>query len=197
MPPSPSTRVRITGGHWRGRVLPVLSHPGLRPTLAQHRERLFNWLQFDCAGAGVLDAYAGTGILGLEALSRGADFAIFLERDPAVARVLAQQVTALGANAQVVTTDAITWIGQSTQAFDLILLDPPFAPKALQHSLDAVLQSNCVHPGTLIYTEQSLPAQTLDAPGCVLWKQRKKGRIEQALWRVKHRGHEANSNGCD
>lgn len=185
MPPRPlTTRVRITGGCWRGRLLPVMIHPGLRPTLAQHRERLFNWLQFDCAGAAVLDAYAGTGILGLEALSRGANRAVFLEREPAIAQLLRQQVVAFGASAEVVTTDAAHWIALQTQPFNLILLDPPFAPKALQQSLSAVLQSACVAPGTLIYTEQALPADAIAAAGCELWKHVQKGRIEQSVWRV-------------
>jgi 16S rRNA (guanine966-N2)-methyltransferase len=151
--------------------------------LAQHRERLFNWLQFNCAGATVLDAYAGTGILGLEALSRGAAAAVFLERDTTVARVLQQQIEALGACAEVITTDALTWITQCAQPFDLILLDPPFAPKALQQSLTVVLQSRCVQPGTLIYAEQAVPSEPIACPGCSLWKHAVKGRIEQLLWR--------------
>lgn len=177
-------RIRITGGQWRGRVLPVTAHPGLRPTLAQHRERLFNWLQFHCAGATVLDAYAGTGILGLEALSRGAQHGTFLERDAQVAQVVRQQVAALAAPAEVITTDATLWLAQNTHPYDLILLDPPFAPKALQQSLTAVLQSACVQPGTLIYTEQAAPAAPLEAPGCERWKWSTKGRIEQSVWRV-------------
>jgi 16S rRNA (guanine966-N2)-methyltransferase len=183
MPARANPRIRITGGQWRSRVLPVTTHPGLRPTLAQHRERLFNWLQFNCAGARVLDAYAGTGILGLEALSRGAASAVFLERDATVAKVLRQQIEALGASAEVFTTDALSWVAQSTQPFDLILLDPPFAPKALQDSLTVVLHSRCVQPGTLIYAEQAVPSEPLSAPGCELWKHSIKGRIEQLLWR--------------
>lgn len=183
MPSRPNPRIRITGGQWRSRVLPVTTHPELRPTLAQHRERLFNWLQFHCAGARVLDAYAGTGILGLEALSRGAAAAVFLERDATVARVLAQQIEALGASAEVITTDTLTWVAQCAQPFDLVLLDPPFAPKSVQHSLTAVLQSRCVQPGSIIYTEQAVPAEPLSAPECELWKQNTKGRIEQRLWR--------------
>lgn len=184
MPARAPTRIRITGGQWRGRALPVTPHPSLRPTLAQHRERLFNWLQFHCAGAVVLDAYAGTGILGLEALSRGAQHATFLERDAALAQVLRQQVAALSAPAEVVTTDATAWLADHHRPYDLILLDPPFAPKALQQSLMAVVQSAVVQPGTLIYTEQSAPAQPIEAPGCERWKWATKGRIEQSVWRV-------------
>src|SRR5690606_41285183 len=79
---APSGSVRIIGGRWRGSKLPVASAPGLRPTSDRARETLFNWLQPMLAGVRVLDLFAGSGALGLEALSRGAGEALLVERDP-------------------------------------------------------------------------------------------------------------------
>lgn len=138
-PPSPQSRrparsgggqVRIVGGRWRNTRLPVPDLPGLRPTGERVRETLFNWLMPRIAGARVLDLFAGSGALGLEAVSRGAASAVLVERDPGLAGQLRQQVARLGAEAQVqvVQADALHWLRQQERAsFDIAFVDPPFA----------------------------------------------------------------------
>ena len=121
--------VRIIGGDWRGTRLPVADRDGLRPTADRVRETLFNWLQPMLPGARVLDLFAGTGALGLEALSRGAREAVLVERDPQLAEGLRQLVARLpgGDRAQVVCADALAWLRTAPGGFDLAFVDPPFA----------------------------------------------------------------------
>ncbi|QNP40143.1 16S rRNA (guanine(966)-N(2))-methyltransferase RsmD [Lysobacter solisilvae (ex Woo and Kim 2020)] len=128
MPAAPG-RVRIIGGRWRGTRLDVPMAPGLRPTSDRVRETLFNWLQPVLPGARVLDLFAGSGALGLEALSRGAASAVLVERDAKLAAALRTTATRLqgGEAANVVCADALGWLhGQPEAGFDLAFVDPPF-----------------------------------------------------------------------
>jgi len=124
-------QVRIIGGRWRNTRLPVPDLPGLRPTSDRVRETLFNWLLPALPGARVLDLFAGSGALGLEAVSRGAASACLVERDPALAAGLRASVAKLQAQAQiqVVQDDALRWL-QAPAAdapADIAFVDPPFA----------------------------------------------------------------------
>ncbi|QNH17410.1 16S rRNA (guanine(966)-N(2))-methyltransferase RsmD [Xanthomonas sp. SS] len=124
-------QVRIIGGRWRNTRLPVPDLPGLRPTSDRVRETLFNWLLPALPGARVLDLFAGSGALGLEAVSRGAASACLVERDPALAAQLRATVAKLQAQAQiqVVQDDALRWLqapGTDVPA-DIAFVDPPFA----------------------------------------------------------------------
>lgn len=140
-------KVRIIGGQWRGTRLDVADSPGLRPTSDRVRETLFNWLAPMLPGARVLDLFAGSGALGLEAVSRGAASAVLVERDPALAAAL----RAIGARLQggnavtVVQFDALAWLGSLPEAglepagFDLAFVDPPFAADLWQAVLPKLL----------------------------------------------------------
>ncbi len=121
--------VRIIGGRWRGTRLQVPQHPGLRPTSDRVRETVFNWLQPHLPGARVLDLFAGSGALGLEALSRGAASAQLVEADQQLALALQATIDRLDAatHAAVHAGDALDWLrsGQET-GFDIAFVDPPF-----------------------------------------------------------------------
>ncbi len=121
--------VRIIGGRWRGTRLPVPQMPGLRPTSDRVRETLFNWLQPWLPGAPVLDLFAGSGALGLEALSRGAASAQLVESDPQLASNLNAMGGRLdaGSQLQVHAGDALAWLRGGPEAmFDIAFVDPPF-----------------------------------------------------------------------
>ena len=125
--------LRIIGGEWRSRKLKFADVPGLRPTPDRVRETLFNWLQWHVPGARCLDLFAGSGALGLEALSRGARDVVMVEKHPAAAQALRDNLTLLGArNARLVHDDALRYLGRVTVAFDLIFLDPPFRQMLLE-----------------------------------------------------------------
>jgi len=123
-------QVRIIGGKWRNTKLPVPLAPGLRPSSDRVRETLFNWLMPRLGGARVLDLFAGSGALGLEAVSRGAAHATLVERDAALARQLRESVARLGAQGEVevVQADALQWLAQLPAGrADIAFIDPPFA----------------------------------------------------------------------
>lgn len=121
--------IRIIAGRWRGTKLTVPDLPGLRPTSDRVRETLFNWLQPMLHGARVLDLFAGSGALGLEAVSRGAREAILVEHDPKLAESLRRQIERLQAQqtVRVVCADVLRWLQAPLQGcFDLVFIDPPF-----------------------------------------------------------------------
>ncbi len=122
-------QVRIIAGSLRGSKLPVPELDGLRPTSDRARETLFNWLQNDIAGAQVLDLFAGSGALGFEAASRGAEVVVLVERNPIAMTSLVETKNRLKTdNVEVIHADALAWLPQqSGKAFNLVFLDPPFA----------------------------------------------------------------------
>lgn len=155
--------VRIIGGRWKRTPLVVKDLPGLRPTPARVRETLFNWLGQDLSGWRCVDAFAGTGALGLEAASRGASAVLLVEQDPTLARGLAAMVERLQGG-DVVTVqrgDAVSALRQRQGAgLDIVFLDPPFgegdANEALfRQALQAARQA--VHAGGLVYLEAPHP----------------------------------------
>jgi 16S rRNA (guanine966-N2)-methyltransferase len=137
--------------------------PDLRPTPDRVRETLFNWLQHAVAGSRCLDLYAGSGALGLEALSRGAREVHFVEQDAAAARNLTQQIARLGAErqAQVREMGAERYLKGPAQPFDVVFLDPPFKSGAVPAIALQLDQGGWLHPGSLVYLES---ARSLGAP---------------------------------
>lgn len=121
-------RLRIVAGNWRSRLLQIADVPGLRPTSERVRETLFNWLSPRIHGARCLDLCAGTGALGLEALSRGAAEVVFVEQSAVATKVLKSNIESLAAkNAEVLNLDARNYLRSSNRrAFDIVFLDPPF-----------------------------------------------------------------------
>jgi 16S rRNA (guanine(966)-N(2))-methyltransferase RsmD len=125
--PAPN-RLRIIGGRHRGRQIRVPEAPGLRPTPDRVRETLFNWLGQDLPGAHTLDLYAGTGILTLEACSRGAALAVAVDSNPALIRALRTAGAAMDIDAiETHVGDALAFARRETRSFDVIFADPPFA----------------------------------------------------------------------
>lgn len=178
-------QVRIVGGSWRNTRLSVPDAPGLRPSSDRVRETLFNWLTGQLAGARVLDLFAGTGALGLEALSRGADSAVLVERDPALARQLGEVVTRLQANdrARVVQADAVAWLEQQPEAcFDIAFVDPPFAAGLW----DAVLTRlpRLLAPGAWLYIESPHDLTPPLPAGYVLHREGSTREVRYALVRA-------------
>ena len=116
---SPSGRLRIVAGKWRSRLLPVADEPGLRPTSERIRETLFNWLASTIEGSRCLDLFAGSGALGLEALSRGAGEVVFVENSARAAAALKEAVNMLEASgARICKADAIKYLKSEPEPFD-------------------------------------------------------------------------------
>ena len=122
-----ANRLRIIGGDWRARRIRFLRRPGIRPTPDRVRETLFNWLALRMAGSRCLDLFAGSGALGLEALSRGAAAVTFVEQDRATADWLRDVVATLAPGRGVVVhAEALRWLEGPPAPFDIVFLDPPF-----------------------------------------------------------------------
>ena len=127
---------------------------GLRPTPDRIRETLFNWLQATIHGANCLDMYAGSGALGIEAVSRGAASSVLVEQDRKTAETLRESIKMLETDEIVVQqADALQWINTADQVFDIIFLDPPFGKNMIEQSLTLLAESGCVGKQTLIYVE--------------------------------------------
>lgn len=147
--------IRIIGGQWRSRRLPVLSAEGLRPTPDRVRETLFNWLAPYISGAHCLDLFAGTGALCLEALSRGAADVVMVERDPEAVALLRANIERLQAQgADVVAADALEYLAGRPRPFDIIFLDPPFAvAETMIRRCAERLADGWLKPGAHVYIE--------------------------------------------
>jgi 16S rRNA (guanine966-N2)-methyltransferase len=153
-----TNRVRIVGGELRGRRIEFPDAPGLRPSADRVRETLFNWLQGDVPGARCLDLFAGSGVLGIEASSRGAREVVLVEHSPAVARALRTTVAALGIErrARVVEADALAWLSnEPASPFDIVFLDPPFSSALLAPAVQTLERDGWLAPGALVYLERS------------------------------------------
>lgn len=165
-------QVRIIGGSHRGRKISFPSVEGLRPTADSVRERVFNWLGQDLTGKRVLDLFAGSGAMGLEAASRHAASVCLVEKNHQAARQLnnTAQQWAL-ASVTVVTGDALSFLQHTTQCFDVVFLDPPYAWQQWPALLQALALH--VHEDTLVYAEAArLPEWP---PGWTVWRSGKSG----------------------
>ncbi|MCO4322191.1 16S rRNA (guanine(966)-N(2))-methyltransferase RsmD [Aliidiomarina quisquiliarum] len=155
-------QIRIIGGRWRGRKLPVLDADGLRPTTDRLKETVFNWLQFKLADVQVLDIFAGTGSLGIEALSRGAAHVIFFEQEPASAQQLTTNLATLQAEniSQVHPGNALTLLAQASvqQACNLVFIDPPFHKNLANQAIELLAKHNWLAENALVYLETEVNA---------------------------------------
>ena len=159
-------RLRIIGGQWRGRRLPVPEAPGLRPTPDRVRETLFNWLAPTLAGSTCLDLFSGTGALCLEALSRGAAHATLVEQAAPVVETLRHNIETLKAhNAEVRHADAVEFLQGPVTPVDILFLDPPFASNLIGRCADLIEARGWVKPGGFIYIEAPHRLVSLPIPG--------------------------------
>jgi len=179
-------QVRIIGGQWRRTPLPVPDKPGLRPTPDRVRETLFNWLGQDLTGWRCMDAFAGTGALGLEAASRGAAQVLLVESDAALAASLETLRQRLQAGAvRVQRGDGLAALQQAAPAsLDLVLLDPPFGSgdlfgKALQAAARAVAADGHVY----LEAPRAWAGDELAASGLALHRHLKAGAVHAHLLR--------------
>ena len=175
--------VRIIGGRWKNTRISLAGNSPVRPTPVRARQVLFNWLNFDIAGMKALDLFAGSGVLGFEALSRGAANVVFIDNNQAVCsrlRANCHELSLAASQASVIHTDALKWLQQHEQGdWDLVFLDPPFDrldwyPRCLQ------LLKPRISSESLVYIENSRrhPPQLT---GYDVWKSKQIGEVQMAL----------------
>jgi 16S rRNA (guanine966-N2)-methyltransferase len=174
-------RVRIIAGEWRGRRIAIPEGTSVRPTPDRVRETVFNWLRDSLEGARCLDLYAGTGVLGFEALSRGAAAAWFVEQDAALIEALHATGRQLGAAPHVVRRDALAFLREpASTRFDVVFVDPPYT-----QPLDPVLEllPRWLEPRALVYVERPRSGGLPRVPGAQWLKQSYAGAVEYGLLR--------------
>ena len=189
--PGARNSVRIIAGRWRGRRVTFPDVAGLRPTPDRVRETLFNWLQNDIVDSRCLDLFAGSGALGLEALSRGAREVVFVEPAVAAARGLREQLAHLGGerSGRVAEMGAARYLRTPPpMPFDVVFLDPPFGEDFLAQYVPVLDTGNWLKIGALVYleNEKSMGAPALPARWEML-KSKSAGEVGYHLARVNAR----------
>ena len=177
--------LRIIGGAWRGRRIHFAAVEAIRPTPDRVRETLFNWLQMDVAGSRCLDLYAGSGALGLEALSRGASRVVFVEVDSGAARHLSQTLQDFQCDrGAVLTADVKRYLAGPSEPFDIVFVDPPYADHALADICGRIEQGGWLRPGGLAYLEDAAAAGApVLPPGWTLLRSKRAGAVGYHLAR--------------
>jgi 16S rRNA (guanine966-N2)-methyltransferase len=169
-----SNRVRIGGGTWRSRLLRFPDVPGLRPTPDRVRQTLFNWLGQELDGLACLDLFSGTGVMGFEALSRGAKDVVMVEKVPHAYKALLENKTLLQADmAKIFNMDALQFLAKNQQAFDIIFLDPPYNQGWLPKLLPQMQQH--LSADGMLYVEAEFSIQ--DGEGWRVLKHGKAGNV--------------------
>ena len=181
---SQAGQLRIVAGNWRSRLLQIADLPGLRPTSARIRETLFNWLTPGIHGARCLDLCAGTGALGIEALSRGASSVLFVEKSAVAAKTLKSNLASLDASgAEVIVDDARHFLtAAAAREFDVVFLDPPFAAD-LHDELCRLLNEQrwlAAHARIYIEFDKDQPEPTLPVNWSVV-KNKTAGKVRYLL----------------
>ena len=150
-----TSSIRIIGGRHKSYRIVFKASSALRPTSDRAKETLFSWLQFELENKSCLDLFAGTGSLGLEALSRGAKHVTFVEREKSLYKNIIKNISNLGYEneTQAVCSDSFKWLKTNKQKFDLIFLDPPFDQIDYKILIRAICQSNVLNEDGKMFLE--------------------------------------------
>jgi 16S rRNA (guanine966-N2)-methyltransferase len=173
--------VRIIAGEWRGRRIPIAEDTSVRPTPDRVRETVFNWLRESLPGARCLDLYAGTGVLGFETLSHGAEEVWFVDKDPALVEALNAQATKFGVRPRVLRQDVAALLrGTPTAVFDVAFVDPPYV---LPVEPVLALLPPWLTPDALVYVERPRFPGLPEIANASWWRRSHAGAIEYGLLR--------------
>ncbi|NTS78593.1 16S rRNA (guanine(966)-N(2))-methyltransferase RsmD [Catenovulum sp. SM1970] len=175
--------VRIIAGLFKGKKLPVHDVEGLRPTTDRVKETVFNWLMFDINDKKVLDCFAGAGSLGFEALSRGAASLTLIEKDKHAATQLKTNAQTLKPDiTNVVNSDALTFLNQSQEQYQLVFIDPPFRQNLASQACQIIEQRNLLTNDALVYIE--VESELSDAFWPSHWQLKKEKTAGQVTYRL-------------
>lgn len=184
-----SGQLRIIGGSWRGRKLSFPSVDGLRPTGDRVRETLFNWLAPEIQGARCLDVFAGSGALGVEALSRGAEEVVMLERDAKATAQLRINLEILNVkNGKVFLGDALHFLQQGNEhaPYHIIFIDPPFQLQLWQQVIDMLEAGNWLANDATIYIESGRESVYQTPINWQLHREKHAGNVSYRLFYREH-----------
>ena len=177
-------RLRIVAGKWRSRLLQIIDEPELRPTSERIRETLFNWLLPMTEGARCLDLFAGTGALGIEAMSRGAGQVVFIEKSAALVAGIRKNLAELNAtNVEVSQRDAMDYLRNADpQPFDIVFLDPPFDTELLSEACSLLQENGWLSANAMVYLEQGNDKEKPALPdGWIVSHEKVAGKVSYSL----------------
>ena len=178
--------MRVITGKARGVSLKTPNGMATRPTADRVKEALFSIIQFDIPGAKVLDLFGGTGQLGIEALSRGAESAVFVDEREEACNLIRENLkrTHLESNAKVIRSDYLQFLKNCRNSFDIILLDPPYAEVFLENSLKMITEIDILQSGGIIVTERPVEKEfSIDFPGYTRSKDYKYSKTVLTIYR--------------
>lgn len=179
--------IRINAGEWRSRLIKFPDADALRPTPERVRQTLFNWLGQDLTGQTCLDLFAGTGVMGFEALSRGATTVTMIEKSQPAYKALISNQQALKAERAIISNqDALQFLSSNTQKFSLVFLDPPYHQQWLGKILP--LLASHMQPEGLVYVEAEYAIDKVPdfTAGWQVFKQGKAGNVFYHLLKSRH-----------
>lgn len=180
--PRPHT-LRIIGGKYKGKLIPVLAEEGLRPTPDRFRETIFNWLQGKLEHARVLDLFAGSGALGFEALSRGAVELTLVDLNASCCTTLKKLATDFDPAAiKIFNCAALSFLEHASSCYDVVFLDPPYKLKILEQVMASLLKNNLIHQNSLIYVEMRNGSCAF-FPGWEQLRESCSGQVKATLWK--------------
>ena len=153
--------MRVIAGKAKGSVLKTPNGFATRPTTDRVKEAMFSIIQFDLPGAKVLDLFGGTGQLGIEALSRGASYATFVDESATACKLISENLkkTGFDSSANVVRNDYLAYLRSTTRKYDIILLDPPYAEVFLENAIKMITEIDILQSGGIIVTERPIEKQ--------------------------------------
>ena len=178
--------MRVITGKARGINLKTPEGLQTRPTADRVKEALFSIIQFDIPGARVLDLFGGTGQLGIEALSRGAKSATFVDASNTACNLIRENLkrTRLQEEGRVICSDYLAFLGRCSEKFDIIFLDPPYAEVFLENALNRITEIDILQSGGIIITERPLEKElSMDFPGYSRSKDYKYGKVLLTIYR--------------
>ncbi len=178
--------MRVISGKARGVNLKTPDGMTTRPTADRVKEALFSILQFDLPGARILDLFGGTGQLGIEALSRGAKSAVFVDAGEPACKLIRENLkrTGMESNAKVIRSDYLTYLNGCKELFDIVFLDPPYAEVFLENSLKKLTEIDILHSGGIIVSERPVgKALDLEFSGFIRSRDYKYGHTLLTLYR--------------
>ena len=177
--------VKIIGGQLRGRKLRVIPKKGIRPSSSRTRETLFNWLQPNIQGSICLDLFAGSGCLGLEALSRGASKCVMIEKNKRVINHLAENIEKLSSSTELIHDDALNYLSskEPSKTFDIVFLDPPFDSTIYESTMCALELNHWLSHNALIYVEARSDSLMFQIPdNWSLFREQVAGNVRYMLY---------------
>ncbi len=178
--------MRVISGSARGTVLKTPDGMKTRPTTDRVKEALFSIIQFDLPGAEILDLFGGTGQLGIEAISRGAKKAVFVDEQAAACKLILENLSRckMQSQGQVVQSDYMAYLKRCKEKYQIVFLDPPYAEVFLENALKMITEIDILQSGGIIVTERPLEKElTLDFPGYTRSKDYKYGKTLLTLYR--------------